>query len=75
MPYPHAWRYQKVNAEWLTSRGAALTLADEALGSELLPTLHALLQDPAQREALQNAAAELARSDGAENIAKALLAL
>ncbi len=30
VPYPHAWRYQKVNADYLTRRGAAIILEDQS---------------------------------------------
>lgn len=73
IPYPHAWRYQKVNAEWLASRGAAILLEDERLANDLLPTIRCLLDAPAQREAMCQAAKALRIEDGAENIAKILL--
>ena len=28
IPYPYAWRYQKVNADYLATRGAAIRLDD-----------------------------------------------
>jgi UDP-N-acetylglucosamine--N-acetylmuramyl-(pentapeptide) pyrophosphoryl-undecaprenol N-acetylglucosamine transferase len=72
VPYPYAWRYQKVNADWLVERGAAIRLDDERLGDELLPTLRSLVNDPARLDAMRRAAAALKRSDGAENIARLL---
>jgi len=39
VPYPHAWRYQKTNAEYLAQRGAAVILKDEELGDRLLATV------------------------------------
>ena len=73
VPYPHAWRYQKVNADYLAERGAAIRLDEERLAAELLPTLRALLTDPARLAAMRDAAAALRRSDGAENIARLIL--
>ena len=37
VPYPHAWRYQKVNADYLAKQGAALVLEDALMGAELPP--------------------------------------
>jgi UDP-N-acetylglucosamine--N-acetylmuramyl-(pentapeptide) pyrophosphoryl-undecaprenol N-acetylglucosamine transferase len=31
VPYPHAWRYQKVNADYLAQHGAAVVLEDSRL--------------------------------------------
>ena len=45
VPYPHAWRYQKVNAESLVRQGAALMINDADLMTELLPTVRKLLSD------------------------------
>ncbi len=33
VPYPYAWKYQKVNADTLASHGAAVVLENEKLGS------------------------------------------
>lgn len=75
VPYPHAWRYQKTNAEFLASRGAAVILEDAALDIALRQTLLGLKAEPARLEAMRRAAAGLARSDAADNIAREFLAL
>jgi UDP-N-acetylglucosamine--N-acetylmuramyl-(pentapeptide) pyrophosphoryl-undecaprenol N-acetylglucosamine transferase len=72
VPYPWAWRYQKVNADWLVERGAAVRLDDERLDTDLLPTIRDLLGDPARLADMRAAALALKRSDGAENIARVL---
>ena len=36
VPYPHAWRYQKVNADYLSRRGAAIILEDHRLNEDLI---------------------------------------
>ncbi len=72
VPYPYAWRYQKVNADWLVERGAAVRLDDECLADDLLPTIRDLLEDPARLDAMRDAASALKRSDGAQNIARLL---
>ncbi len=73
VPYPHAWRYQKVNADWLVSRGAAVLLRDEALAADLLPTVRGLLGAPGRLAAMRARAEALARADGAQNIARVVL--
>jgi UDP-N-acetylglucosamine--N-acetylmuramyl-(pentapeptide) pyrophosphoryl-undecaprenol N-acetylglucosamine transferase len=75
VPYPYAWRYQRVNAAWLVGRGAAVRLDEERLGDELSPTLRRLLGD---RELLAQMAEKmraLARPDAAARLASELLAL
>lgn len=75
VPYPYAWRYQQVNAEYLAARGAALVLADERLREELLPTVRGLLADPARLAVMRQQAAALARPDGAARLASELVHL
>ncbi len=74
VPYPHAWRYQKVNADYLVARGAALRLEDETLDKKLLPTLRELLANRVQLAQMQASARQLAR-DGAAALAAELLTL
>lgn len=77
VPYPFAWRYQKVNADWLVSRGAAIRLNDEALNTELLPTIRTFSGEAGQTHlaAMHQSAAALARPDVAGRIAQDLLTL
>ena len=75
VPYPYAWRYQKVNAEWLAQRGAAILMEDGAMAETLLPTIRTLMQDGARLETMRAAAAALARPEGAQNVARELLRL
>lgn len=75
VPYPHAWRYQKVNAEWLAQQGAGVVLEDAALTTDLLPLLRALLGDPARLAAMRERSAALAQPRGAANLADELLRL
>jgi UDP-N-acetylglucosamine--N-acetylmuramyl-(pentapeptide) pyrophosphoryl-undecaprenol N-acetylglucosamine transferase len=69
VPYPHAWRYQAVNAAYLESHGAAVVLADSTLGRDLLTTVTSLLQDAARLDGMSRAARGLARPDAAQAIA------
>jgi UDP-N-acetylglucosamine--N-acetylmuramyl-(pentapeptide) pyrophosphoryl-undecaprenol N-acetylglucosamine transferase len=75
VPYPHAWRYQRVNAEWLAERGAAVTISDDRLPRELLPTLQRLLLDRDRLSRMAQHARALSRPDAAARLAENLLAL
>jgi UDP-N-acetylglucosamine--N-acetylmuramyl-(pentapeptide) pyrophosphoryl-undecaprenol N-acetylglucosamine transferase len=73
VPYPYAWRYQKVNADYLVKHGAARRLDDGALASELVPTVAALLRDTVTLDNMGAAARKLGRRDGAQRIAQVLM--
>jgi UDP-N-acetylglucosamine--N-acetylmuramyl-(pentapeptide) pyrophosphoryl-undecaprenol N-acetylglucosamine transferase len=75
VPYPHAWRYQKVNAEYLASRGAALVLEDERLPERLLGVVAPLLQDAEKLAAMSTAMRSLAKPGAAAAIAAELVQL
>jgi len=75
VPYPYAWRYQKVNAEYLASRGAAIVLRDEELGERLFPTINELLGDLPRRERMRQAMQQLATPDAARRLADAIIEL
>jgi UDP-N-acetylglucosamine:LPS N-acetylglucosamine transferase len=75
VPYPHAWRYQKVNADYLTRRGAAILLEDQALKDELLQTLNVLLENPNKLKAMRAAMFELSHPRAADKIASKLIEL
>ena len=70
VPYPYAWRYQKVNAEFLAQRGAALIVRDEDAPRDLSPAVERLLSDDAQRKQMSAAAQALARPDAAAAIGR-----
>ncbi len=73
VPYPHAWRYQKMNADYLARRGAAIRLDDADLPAKLEETVLALLQDDCRLRQMRQLSRALARSDGAEQLARLLL--
>jgi len=75
VPYPHAWRYQRVNAEWLADRGAAVTLRDEQLEQALLPTLRRLLAGGERLAQMADRARAMSRPDAAARLAQNLVAL
>jgi UDP-N-acetylglucosamine--N-acetylmuramyl-(pentapeptide) pyrophosphoryl-undecaprenol N-acetylglucosamine transferase len=74
-PYPHAWRYQRVNAEWLVERGAAVLVDEEHLPQELVSTVRRLLSDRAALAEMSDRMRSLARTDAAVQLAGELLAL
>lgn len=73
VPYPHAWRYQKVNADYLEARGAAMRLDDDQLTERLVPLVLQLLRDTALRQRMAANAAALRRPEAAARIAALLL--
>ena len=76
VPYPHAWRYQRTNAEWLVARGAARLVDDDCLLSDLMPVVRDLLQDDGDALAeMSKAAKALAEPDAATRLANELLVL
>ena len=75
MPYPYAWRYQKVNADYLVKRGAAIRLNDEDLRERLTVEVHALLADGEKLARMREAAQAAATPGAAGNIARELIAL
>jgi UDP-N-acetylglucosamine--N-acetylmuramyl-(pentapeptide) pyrophosphoryl-undecaprenol N-acetylglucosamine transferase len=72
VPYPYAWRYQKVNADYLAQRGAAILVRDELLQTELLTLVKDLLNNPSKRQAMRTAMKSLVRPKAAEAIAEQL---
>lgn len=76
VPYPYAWRYQVVNAEYLTKQGAAVLLRDENLGEELLPLVNSLLvEKPDKLMRMSLEMKNIATPDAASKIAEMLLEL
>lgn len=75
VPYPHAWRYQKVNAEFLAYRGAAVILEDHRLKNELSVTLNVLLDNRNKLKSMRAAMFELSHPRAAEKIASVLIEL
>ena len=69
VPYPHAWRYQKVNADYLINKGAAVLLENDQLADQLLPTIQKFVQDPERLRKMRQAMSALARPHAAQNLA------
>jgi UDP-N-acetylglucosamine--N-acetylmuramyl-(pentapeptide) pyrophosphoryl-undecaprenol N-acetylglucosamine transferase len=75
VPYPYAWRYQKVNADYLANRGAAVMLEDHLLETDLMDTLNVLFENPKKLKAMRAAMFELSHPRAADKIASALVRL
>jgi len=72
VPYPYAWRYQKVNAEFLVKQGAAVLLKDADLPERILPLVRELIRGDQRRNAMSAAMKKLARPQAAASIAQTL---
>ena len=75
VPYPYAWRYQKVNASYLEEHGAAIILRDEELEEKLPETVASLMRDAGKLGQMRQAMASLATPDAAQQIASLILDL
>jgi len=69
VPYPYAWRYQRVNASYLVRRGAAVEIEDAQLTEEIIPRVRGLMADKEQLEKMSAAMRSLAKPDAASRIA------
>jgi undecaprenyldiphospho-muramoylpentapeptide beta-N-acetylglucosaminyltransferase len=75
VPYPYAWRYQKVNADFLSERNAAVIIQDEFLEDNLLSVVKGLLLNKNKLEAMRAAMKKLSRPNAATVIASQLFEL
>lgn len=73
VPLAFAWRYQKVNADYLVARGAAVIVDDEKMSEALLPALQTLLTQPHRLDEMCKNAAALAQPDAAWKIGQVLI--
>ncbi|PWB51660.1 MAG: UDP-N-acetylglucosamine--N-acetylmuramyl-(pentapeptide) pyrophosphoryl-undecaprenol N-acetylglucosamine transferase [Anaerolineales bacterium] len=75
VPYPYAWRYQRVNASYLVRHGAAEVIDDAQLKDQLLQKVLELMRDHAKREQMSQAMKSLARPEASARIAAMLFDL
>ncbi len=72
VPYPYAWRYQKVNANYLVRQGAAKIIEDQHLAASLTTTVLDLIRDSQRLTQMEQAMRSLARPQAADSIANLL---
>jgi UDP-N-acetylglucosamine--N-acetylmuramyl-(pentapeptide) pyrophosphoryl-undecaprenol N-acetylglucosamine transferase len=75
VPYPYAWRYQKVNADYLTNHNAAVILKDELLQEELFLVIKDILLHEDKRQTMKAAMKKLSNPNAADLIASQLVKL
>jgi len=75
VPYPYAWHYQKVNADYLVRHEAAIMLEDDKLSDQFLPTVQGLLNQPQKLAAMRLAMQSLSHPEAAAEIGGQILAL
>lgn len=75
VPYPYAWRYQRVNANYLASRGAAVVVEDAELADKLSPLVRELIQDAPRRGQMRKAMQALYQPQAAASIGNLLQSL
>lgn len=69
VPYPHAWRYQQQNAEYLRENGGAVIIEDVNLKDQLESKVRSLIGNHEQTSAMRNAMKALVVPDAAVKIA------
>lgn len=69
IPYPYAWRYQKVNAAFLEGRGAGVIVEDADLPARLLPVVRRLVHEPGMLEHMAERMRSLAQPHAAQTLA------
>jgi UDP-N-acetylglucosamine--N-acetylmuramyl-(pentapeptide) pyrophosphoryl-undecaprenol N-acetylglucosamine transferase len=72
VPYPYAWRYQKVNAQYLVDHGAAVLLEDVDLSTQMLPMVSKLMRDGPRRLRMRQAMLALAQPQASLRIGRLL---
>lgn len=72
VPYPYAWRYQRVNADYMVEHGAAIVIEDADLPEKILPVVQDLMSDRSKRQAMSQAMGALARPQAAASIGNLL---
>jgi UDP-N-acetylglucosamine--N-acetylmuramyl-(pentapeptide) pyrophosphoryl-undecaprenol N-acetylglucosamine transferase len=72
VPYPYAWRYQRVNASYLVRHGAAVMIDDAQLTGQIIPKVRDLIANQELRDRMSQAMRSLAKPEAASRIATLL---
>jgi len=75
IPYPYAWRYQKVNAQYLVDQNAAILINDEDLEQKLFNQIDSLLNDNEKITNMKSAMKKLSTPEAAKKIGELILSL
>ena len=75
VPYPYAWRYQQLNAEYLKDKGAAEIIDDASLNQKMVPVVKNILKDNNRLMKMRAAMKRLAKPEASSEIAKELYSL
>ena len=73
VPYPHAWRYQIQNAEYLEKNGAAIILFDNLLQTKLLKTIQEIMTDDNRLTMMKANMRKLSKPLAAKSISRLLV--
>ncbi|MEN8097758.1 MAG: UDP-N-acetylglucosamine--N-acetylmuramyl-(pentapeptide) pyrophosphoryl-undecaprenol N-acetylglucosamine transferase, partial [Chloroflexota bacterium] len=73
VPYPYAWRYQQVNADYLAQKGAAVRLDDAEMDISLAALILELAQDPKRLTEMSQAMRASGKADAALRIAEIIM--
>jgi UDP-N-acetylglucosamine--N-acetylmuramyl-(pentapeptide) pyrophosphoryl-undecaprenol N-acetylglucosamine transferase len=74
VPYPHAWRYQRTNAEYLEYQGAAVIVPDETLSETMAATVLALMRDKPKLKDMRRVLEKINRKNSALKLAGEVIA-
>lgn len=75
VPYPYAWRYQKVNADYLVEHGAAVIVENSDLSTRILPLVSEILASRDRLESMKAGMTALSAPNAAGKLADLLLSL
>jgi UDP-N-acetylglucosamine--N-acetylmuramyl-(pentapeptide) pyrophosphoryl-undecaprenol N-acetylglucosamine transferase len=75
VPYPYAWRYQRTNAEYMESQGAAVILPDETLSEDMAAQVLALMRNKPRRKDMRRVLEKINRKNSALKLAGEVIAV